>query len=74
MIVDYDDYSREELIHIILNQNDYISELENKIDNLQDERDSKSARDLEANRILTSELLTNLVKEIDNGNKDFRYN
>ena len=74
MIIDYDDYNREELIHIILNQNDYISELEGKIDKIQDEVNSKSARDLEANRMLTSELLTNLAKEIDNENKDFRYN
>ena len=63
MITVYDNYSREELISALLERDDYIDALENKINRLKQEQSDKIAKDFEDNKRLASNIIFNLIKE-----------
>lgn len=56
--------SKEELLEIIVSQDEYITKLENEIEELKKEQHDKSSQDYEDNRNLVSDLLTNLAKGV----------
>ena len=62
---DLDEYTRDELIEIILEQNNDIIDLELELKELKKENTEKSAKEYEENKCLVSTLLTNLVKEVE---------
>lgn len=68
MIIDeYDlsEYTRDELIEVIRNQDDYIAELEYEIKKLERKISDKIGKDYDENKCLVADLLTNLVNEVE---------
>lgn len=62
MITEYDEFTKEELVSILLERDNYIDYLENRVNDLEDQIDDKINKDFEDNKKLASSILTNIVE------------
>ena len=58
---DFDDYSRDELVEVIIRQDDYIKELENKIEKMEKEKSNKINEDFNKNKETISQIFNTIL-------------